>query len=134
MRSFSEDSKKFLRKNLLKKKLSKRETEVVMLVLEGFTDREVAHNLCVSVKTVKFHLTNVYKKLNISRRSQIFWQLPLSDFISINEKLDGKVSVAKPLADIINIREIRKNTTGYSNKEIMALAIKAQRDVRNERE
>ena len=86
MQSFSEDSKKFLRKDLLKKNLSKREIEVVMLVLEGSTNREVAHKLCVAEKTVKFHLTNVYKKLNISRRSQIFWKLPLADFISINEK------------------------------------------------
>ncbi|MCY4512072.1 MAG: helix-turn-helix transcriptional regulator, partial [Bdellovibrionales bacterium] len=85
MQSFSEDSKKFLRKDLLKKNLSKREIEVVMLVLEGSTNREVAHDLCVAEKTVKFHLTNVYKKLNISRRSQIFWKLPLADFISINE-------------------------------------------------
>ena len=96
MQSFSEDSKKFLRKDLLKKNLSKREIEVVMLVLEGSTNREVAHNLCVAEKTVKFHLTNVYKKLNISRRSQIFWKLPLADFISINEKPAGRVSAATP--------------------------------------
>ena len=96
MQSFSEDSKKFLRKDLLKKNLSKREIEVVMLVLEGSTNREVAHNLCVAEKTVKFHLTNVYKKLNISRRSQIFWKLPLADFISINEKPSRKVSANPP--------------------------------------
>ena len=98
MQSFSEDSKKFLRKDLLKKNLSKREIEVVMLVLEGSTNREVADNLCVAEKTVKFHLTNVYKKLNISRRSQIFWKLPLADFISINEneKPTEKASASTP--------------------------------------
>ena len=92
MQSFSEDSKQFLRKDLLRKNLSKREIEVVMLVLQGLTNREVAHNLCVAEKTVKFHLTNVYKKLKISRRSQIFWTLPLADFININEKPSAAVS------------------------------------------
>ena len=86
MQTFSEDSKKFLQEYLLKKNLSKREVEVVMLVLQGLTNREVANNLCVAEKTVKFHLTNVYKKMKISRRSQIFWTLPLADFIGINEK------------------------------------------------
>ena len=85
MQAFSESSKKFLKEYLLKKNLSKREVEVVMLVLQGLTNREVANNLCVAEKTVKFHLTNVYKKMKISRRSQIFWTLPLADFIGMNE-------------------------------------------------
>lgn len=80
MQPFSENSKIFL-KNHLSQKLSRREVEVVVLVLEGLTNREVANQLCVAEKTVKFHLTNIYKKLNISRRSQIIWTLPLSDFV-----------------------------------------------------
>ena len=80
MQPFSEDSKIFL-KNHLAQKLSRREVEVVVLVLEGLTNREVANRLCVAEKTVKFHLTNIYKKLHISRRSQIIWTLPLSDFV-----------------------------------------------------
>lgn len=85
MQPFSENSKIFL-KNHLARKLSRREVEVVILVLEGLTNRDVANKLCVAEKTVKFHLTNIYKKLNISRRSQIIWTLPLSDFIGVNEK------------------------------------------------
>ncbi len=86
MQFFSDESKLFLKEHLSKKNLSKREVEVVMLVIKGLTNREVANELCVAEKTVKFHLTNVYKKMNISRRSQIFWVLPLVDFININDR------------------------------------------------
>ena len=96
MQSFSEESKTFLKEYLLKRRLSKREIEVVMFVIQGLISaelrpelcryREVAHQLCIAEKTVKFHLTNVYKRLEISRRSQIFWALPLVDFIGLNKQ------------------------------------------------
>ena len=80
MQPFSESNKEVL-KNHLAQKLSRREAEVAVMVLEGLTNREAADKLCVAEQTVKFHLTNIYRKLNISRRSQIIWTLPLSDFI-----------------------------------------------------
>ncbi len=61
--------------------LSKRESEVVILVVQGLTNKQVADQLCVAEKTVKFHLTNVYKRMKISRRSQIIWTLPMAQFI-----------------------------------------------------
>ena len=85
MKSFSEERKDMLRNYLLSKKLSKCEAEVVILVIQGLINKEVASKLCVAEKTVKFHLTNVYKKLNISRRSQLVWTLPLFDFVGSPE-------------------------------------------------
>ena len=66
---------------LQQKGLSKRESEVVILVVQGLTNKQVADKLCVAEKTVKFHLTNVYKRMNISRRSEIIWSLPLTEFM-----------------------------------------------------
>ena len=71
--------------------LSKRESEVVILVVQGLTNKQVADRLCVAEKTVKFHLTNVYKRMKISRRSQIIWTLPMSQFIE-NAKDTGVIS------------------------------------------
>ena len=51
-----------------KKNLSRSEVEVVILVLQGLINREAANQFCVAEKTIKFHLGNAYKKLNISRR------------------------------------------------------------------
>ena len=86
MKPLTPEHKNFLRSHFLKKNLSKSEIEVVILVLQGLINREVANRLCVAEKTIKFHLGNAYKKLNISRRSQLIWTLPLADFVSISEK------------------------------------------------
>ena len=82
----NEERKQFLREHFLKKNLSKSEVEVVILVLQGLINREVANRLCVAEKTIKFHLGNAYKKLNISRRSELIWTLPLADFVGVVNK------------------------------------------------
>ena len=86
MEPLTEEQKKFLRGYFLKKTLSKSEVEVVILVLQGLINRDVANRLCVAEKTIKFHLGNAYKKLNISRRSQLIWTLPLADFVGVASK------------------------------------------------
>jgi len=78
---FSEEGMSYLKSCLYEQGLSRRETEVVVLVLQGLTNKQVADKLCVAEKTVKFHLTNIYKRMKISRRSQIVWTLPLGDFV-----------------------------------------------------
>ena len=50
--------------------LTKREQEVMNLVMQGHSNAEIAEQLNVSVRTVRFHLENVYSKLNITRRSK----------------------------------------------------------------
>ena len=72
---------KHIKSYLQERGLSKRESEVVILVVQGLTNKQVADQLCVAEKTVKFHLTNVYKRMKISRRSQIIWTLPMAQFI-----------------------------------------------------
>ena len=72
---------KQIRTYLQERGLSKRESEVVIFVVQGLTNKQVADQLCVAEKTVKFHLTNVYKRMKISRRSQIIWTLPMAQFI-----------------------------------------------------
>jgi RNA polymerase sigma factor (sigma-70 family) len=52
-------------------KLSKREAEVVVLVAKGLSNKEVSNRLFVTEKTVKFHLTNIYKKENVKSRAQL---------------------------------------------------------------
>lgn len=72
--------------------LSKRESEVVILVVQGLTNKQVADRLCVAEKTVKFHLTNVYKRMKISRRSEIIWSLPLAEFMEKAKTRETNVS------------------------------------------
>ena len=51
--------------------LTKREEEVTHLVALGHSNREIADRLCISEKTVKAHLTSIFKKVNASHRLQL---------------------------------------------------------------
>jgi DNA-binding CsgD family transcriptional regulator len=53
-------------------KLTRRELEVLTLVIEGKSSKEVADMLYVSKRTVDFHLANIYDKLQVSNRVQAF--------------------------------------------------------------
>ena len=50
--------------------LTRREIEVLSLVLEGKSSREVATTLVCSKRTVDFHLARIYEKLQVSNRVQ----------------------------------------------------------------
>ena len=66
-----------LKQVLNKKGLSNREAEVTGLVSQGFSNREIATKLFIIENTVKFHLTNVYKKMQVRSRAQlIVWCMP----------------------------------------------------------
>ena len=50
--------------------LSPRELEVLQLVAQGLSNKELANDLTISEKTVKTHLSSIYSKLNLSDRTQ----------------------------------------------------------------
>lgn len=51
--------------------LTPRETEVVKLIAEGHSSQEIADLLCISLKTVDRHRTNLLEKLNMNDRVQV---------------------------------------------------------------
>lgn len=51
--------------------LSEREREVLQLLAEGKTAKEIAEKLNVSIKTVETHRTNIMNKLNIHRLAEL---------------------------------------------------------------
>lgn len=50
--------------------LTEREAEVLELIAEGLSNREIAERLIMTVNTVKTHIKNIYGKLQVSRRVQ----------------------------------------------------------------
>lgn len=50
--------------------ISRREYEVLELVAMGLTNQQVADKLFVSLNTVKTHMTNLFAKLEVNRRTQ----------------------------------------------------------------
>ncbi len=51
--------------------LSKRELTIAQLVHEGLSNRQIAEQLSISVKTVENHLTNIFRRLEITSRAQL---------------------------------------------------------------
>jgi DNA-binding NarL/FixJ family response regulator len=50
--------------------LTKRETEILRLTAEGYSNSQLARMLWVTEQTVKFHLSNIYRKLEVSNRTE----------------------------------------------------------------
>lgn len=52
------------------KSLTKRELEVLVLVSEGMFNKEIADKLSISERTVKNHISNIFKKIDVADRTQ----------------------------------------------------------------
>ena len=50
--------------------LSRREKEVLALLVERLTNREIGERLFISTATVKRHAHNIYEKLNVKSRRE----------------------------------------------------------------
>ncbi len=50
--------------------LSEREFEVLRLIADGLSNREIADRLVISIPTVKKHVENIHGKLNVHSRTQ----------------------------------------------------------------
>lgn len=59
-----------------------REVEVLRLVVEGYRNRDIARQLGLSERTVHFHLTNVFLKLNARSRTEAVFLARQREWIS----------------------------------------------------
>jgi LuxR family maltose regulon positive regulatory protein len=50
--------------------MTPREMEVLQLIADGYTNKEIAEELVITVRTVKKHSSNIYGKLGVSNRTQ----------------------------------------------------------------
>ncbi len=55
--------------------LTQREYDVLKLICEGLSNEEIAKKLYISKNTVKTHIRNIYEKLNVTNRREIFKKL-----------------------------------------------------------
>jgi DNA-binding CsgD family transcriptional regulator len=55
---------------LSRRKISKRELEVLELMSLGMSNQEIAEKLFVSLNTIKTHSSNLFEKLEVKRRTQ----------------------------------------------------------------
>jgi LuxR family transcriptional regulator, positive regulator of biofilm formation len=72
---------------LIQKGLSNREVEIAALVSRGLSNKEIANQFFILEKTVKWHLSFIYKKLHVKGRAQLIVScLPYMDSVVENDK------------------------------------------------
>lgn len=65
--------------------LTSREMETLILVARGMIAKEIARTLAISEKTVRNHISNIYRKLDIYDRSQVVIYAMKKGLVDINE-------------------------------------------------
>jgi len=56
---------------MLSEQLTSREMDVLELLVQGCSNREISERLFISVHTVKNHITNIFQKIGVNDRSQL---------------------------------------------------------------
>jgi DNA-binding CsgD family transcriptional regulator len=51
------------------KRMTRREEETLALLAQGFSTKEISNSLSISVDTVRMHLKNIYKKMQVHTRT-----------------------------------------------------------------
>lgn len=57
--------------NLEKYRISKREQEIILLIFDGLSNKEIEKRLFISLATVKDHIYKIYKKTGVKNRVQL---------------------------------------------------------------
>lgn len=69
--------------------LTERETEVLRLLAQGRSNKEIAHDLSIGEKTVKTHVSNILSKLNVPSRTQAALYAVRIGLVSIDHAESG---------------------------------------------
>jgi DNA-binding NarL/FixJ family response regulator len=69
------------------RELTRRELEILQLVAEGHSNSQLARMLWVTEQTVKFHLSNIYRKLNVANRTEASRWAQLNGLLSDQRRM-----------------------------------------------
>jgi NarL family two-component system response regulator LiaR len=72
-------------------KLSAREREVLIGIISGLSNAEIARKLVISLSTAKFHVTRIFTKLNVSNRAEAV-SLALQEGLVVPESKKNEVN------------------------------------------
>jgi DNA-binding NarL/FixJ family response regulator len=65
--------------------LSEREMQVLRLAAKGMSNRDIATELFISIRTVQGHLTSIFNKLGVGSRTEAIFQAVKSGWLSLEE-------------------------------------------------
>jgi two-component system response regulator DegU len=70
IKDFERMTYRSVKKQFEENNLTQREIEVLLLIADGMNNREIAGELYISEKTVKNHVSNIFKKIDVNDRTQ----------------------------------------------------------------
>jgi len=70
--------------------LTDRENEILKLIADGLTNREISGSLSISESTVENHIHHIYEKLGVSRRAQAVGYVFRVKIVLVDEKLENR--------------------------------------------
>ena len=74
--------------------LTRRELEILQLTAEGHSNSQLARMLWVTEQTVKFHLSNIYRKLDVANRTEASRWAQLNGLLSANRSEEASLQTA----------------------------------------
>ena len=70
--------------------LTNRESELLKLIADGLTNREISCNLSISESTVENHIHHIYGKLGISNRARAVARAFQLKIVLLNDELENR--------------------------------------------
>jgi NarL family two-component system response regulator LiaR len=65
--------------------LSDREMEMLKLLATGMSNKEIAEKLCLSLRTVKAHMSNIFTKMNVASRSEALVEALRKELLTLED-------------------------------------------------
>ncbi len=65
--------------------LSEREIEVLKLAAKGMTNKDIAEQLCISIRTVQGHINSIFHKLGVGSRTEAIFQSVKKGILSFTD-------------------------------------------------
>jgi len=101
--AFVKQMKTLLDRQLLAgQSLTAREGQVVQLLFRHLTNKDIAHQLSISERTVKFHVSNVLSKLGLENRRNLLVSASSIDYAKASLKKSKNVNVPKIVSGLSN--------------------------------
>src|ERR1044072_1926042 len=80
--------------------ISEREREILRLVAMGATNQQIAHQLNISINTVKVHMRNIFSKIGAASRTEATLHAVRSGLIRVGDaSIAPAEAAAKPVPD-----------------------------------